>query len=172
MLVLVMAAAATLFVSFLSSAGTGQASDARQAAPPPAEGAFTARTTPGQQVTVPGSKPSVLFFFSIECGLCGPATQELAGVQRSLPAQANFVAVDIAPYETAEEIEDFLAGHQASSLAYASDTDARLITAYKINQVSTAVVLDAAGREVFRAVEPSAEQLRAALATAATDSGT
>lgn len=171
-MLLVTAAATTLFLSFLSSAGTGQAPDGRQAAPPPAKGAFTARTTQGQQVPVPGSKPSVLFFFNIECGACGPATEVLAGVQRSLPAQATFVAVDIAPYETAEKIEDFLAGNQGSSLAYASDTDARLITAYRISQVSTAVVLDAAGREVFRAVEPSAEQLRAALATAGSSPGT
>ena len=59
-------------------------------------------------------------------------------------------------YETADEIREFLAGNGASSLVFASDTDTRLITAYRINQVSTAVILDAAGTEVFRAVEPGA----------------
>lgn len=60
----------------------------------------------------------------------------------------------------------FLHENEASSLAFASDLNARLITAYQINQVSTVVVLDAAGRDVFRAVEPSAGQLRTALAAA------
>ncbi|MGD9430699.1 TlpA family protein disulfide reductase [Arthrobacter russicus] len=107
----------------------------------------------------------------MECGACGPGTRVLAEVQNSSPAAANYVAVDIAPYETAEEIKEFLAANNASALAFASDSDTRLITAYQINQLSTAVVLDAAGREVFRAVEPGAEQLREALATAGNDPG-
>ncbi|MDK8524985.1 alkyl hydroperoxide reductase [Corynebacterium kefirresidentii] len=85
-----------------------------------------------------------------------PGARVLAKVQRSSPAAVNYVAVDIASYETANEIREFLAGNGASSLAFASDTDTRLITAYRINQVSTAVILDAAGTEVFRAVEPGA----------------
>ncbi|WP_205677030.1 MULTISPECIES: thioredoxin-like domain-containing protein [unclassified Arthrobacter] len=136
---------------------------------PAAAAGFTAATSQGEQVPVPGSKPSVLFFFSIECGACGPGTRMLAEVQRSSPAAVNYVAVDIAPYETADEIKEFLAGNGASSLAFASDTDTRLITAYGINQVSTAVVLDAAGTEVFRAVEPDAAELRTALAAAGAD---
>ncbi len=170
-LLLVAAAAATLFVSFLSPAGTRQPPEARQAAAP-AGGAFTARTVQGEEIPVPGPKPSVLFFFNIECGACGPATKVLAELQRRSPADANYVAVDIAPYETARQIEDFLALNQASSLAYASDLNTQLITAYQITQVSTFVVLDDGGREVFRAVEPSAEQLKAALAAAGTNPGT
>ena len=156
------AAAAALFVSF-TSAPAHQAAGPREG---PATAGFTAVTSQGEQVPVPGSKPTVLFFFSIECGACGPGTQVLAEVQRSSPAAVNYVAVDIAPYETVDEITEFLAGNGASSLAFASDTDTRLITAYRINQVSTAVVLDAAGTEVFRAVEPGAAELRTALAAA------
>lgn len=172
MLLLVAAAAATLFMSFLPSSGTPQGSDTGAAAAAPAGGAFTARTAQGEQVPVPGPRPSVLFFFNIECGACGPATKMLAELQRSSPADANYIAVDIAPYETARQIEDFLALNQASSLAYASDLNTQLITAYQINQVSTVVVLDDGGKEVFRAVEPSAEQLQAALATAGGNPGT
>lgn len=108
-------------------------------------GEFTAQTTDGEEVPVPGTKPSVLFFFSIECGVCGPATNMLAEVQRSAPEAANFVVVDVANYETAPEIESFLAEYEASSLGYTIDTDARLITAYKVNQLSTVVVLDCLG---------------------------
>ncbi|MFJ6272396.1 TlpA family protein disulfide reductase [Pseudarthrobacter oxydans] len=160
-LLLAAASAAALLVSLTSNPATREAG----AGEDPALGTgFTALTSQGEQVSVPGSKPSVLFFFSIECGACGPGTRVLAEVQRSSPAAVNYVAVDIAPYETADQIREFLAGNGASSLAFASDTDTRLITAYGINQVSTAVVLDAAGTEVFRAVEPDAAELRTALA--------
>lgn len=131
-----------------------------------AAGAFTAQTAAGWQVSVPGSKPSVLFFFSIECGSCGPFTTMLAEVQQSASEAANYVVVDVAPYETAPEVEAFLAQNQASSLAYAIDTNTRLISAYQVNQLSTAVVLDASGTEVFRGVEPSVAQIRDALTKA------
>lgn len=161
-LILATTALGTLFVSLLSS-GDGSSS---VPAAPVTGGNFTASTVDGTQFPVPGSKPSVLLFFNIECGACGPATKVLAQVQQNSPANADYVAVDIAPQETAEEIKAFLHENDASTLAFTSDLNARLITAYQINQVSTVVVLDAAGREVFRAVEPGAEQLRTALAAA------
>ncbi|GAA1640735.1 hypothetical protein GCM10009700_29370 [Brevibacterium sanguinis] len=137
-----------------------RADQAGEGPAPAAAARFTAVTSQGEKVPVPGgSKPSVLFFFSIGCGACGPGIRVLAEVQNISPAAANYVAVDIAPYETAEEIKEFLAGNNASSLAFASDSDIRLVTAYQINQVSTAVVLDAAGIEVFRGVKPGAAEL-------------
>lgn len=138
----------------------------QSAAPAATAEAFTAQTAAGAQVSVPGSKPSVLFFFSVECGACGPFTKLLAEVQLSAPDAANYVAVDVASYETAPDVEAFLAQNQASSLAYAIDTNTRLISAYQVNQLSTAVVLDASGTEVFRGVEPSVAQIRDALTKA------
>ncbi|WP_344867232.1 TlpA family protein disulfide reductase [Amycolatopsis ultiminotia] len=129
-----------------------------------AAGAFTARTLLGEQVAVPGSRPSVLFFFSVGCGGCGPATHALAQAQQAVGTKANFVAVDIGPGETEQDITDFLTANQATTLAYASDTNTSLISAYQVTQLSTAVVLDAFGKPVFRAVEPAAEQIRAELA--------
>jgi hypothetical protein len=127
-------------------------------------GAFTARTSQGEQVAVPGSRPSVLFFFSVGCGGCGPATRALAQVQQAVGTKANFVAVDVAPGETEQDIKAFLTANQATSLAYASDTNATLLSAYQVTQLSTAVVLDASGKPVFRAVEPTAGTIRAELA--------
>ena len=90
----------------------------------------------------------------------------LAGVQRNAPQGANYVAVDVAPSETSADITSFLAQNNASSMAYATDTNAQLISAYQVNQLSTAVVLNASGTVVFRAVDPSAGQIRDALTTA------
>ncbi|SFB62785.1 Thioredoxin-like [Amycolatopsis marina] len=130
-----------------------------------APAALTARTVDGGQITVPGNRPSVLFFFSVECGSCGPATTALAQAEQAVGDTANFVAVDVAGYETKADVTDFLTAHEATTLAYAIDTDGQWIRTYQVNQLSTVVVLDASGKEVFRAIEPSAEQIQAELAT-------
>lgn len=131
-----------------------------------ASASFTARTLDGKRVTVPGSRPSVLFFFSVECGGCGPSAQALAEAQRDVGDRAAFVAVDIAGYETPADVKRFLTEFQATTLAYAIDTDAAWIRKFGVSQLSTAVILDASGKEVFRAVEPTAEQVRAELVKA------
>ncbi|WP_219418498.1 TlpA family protein disulfide reductase [Pseudonocardia nigra] len=127
--------------------------------------AFTATTLSGQQVNVPGGKPSVVFFFSVNCGTCGPGAQALAQAQQSAP-DANYVAVDVAPDETATDVAEFLTTNQATGLAYTLDTGGALTSSYQLTQLSTAVVLDAQGNTVYRGVDPTPDQIQAALATA------
>jgi len=80
--------------------------------------AFTATTLSGDQVAVPGNKPSVVFFFSATCATCGPGAQALAEAQASTP-DANYVAVDIDPNESVDDVREFLTANDASTLAYA-----------------------------------------------------
>ncbi|WP_103382801.1 TlpA family protein disulfide reductase [Pseudonocardia dioxanivorans] len=139
-------------------------------APTPAAGsgsemAFTATTLSGQQVSVPGGKPSVVYFFSVNCGTCGPDAQALAQLQQTTPG-ANFAAVDLDPRENVDDVRGFLNTNQASALPYTIDTDARLSTGYQIDQLGVAVVLDAAGNEVFRGYKPEPAQIQTALTQA------
>lgn len=127
--------------------------------------AFTASTSSGEEVPVPGGKPSVIFFFSVNCGTCGPGAQALAEAQASTP-EVNYVAVDIDPTESVDDVREFLTTNDATSLAYALDTDAALTHAYQLTQLSTAVVLDASGAEVYRGVDPTPTQIRSALTKA------
>ncbi|MBW0113547.1 TlpA family protein disulfide reductase, partial [Pseudonocardia sp. KRD-182] len=127
--------------------------------------AFTATTLSGQQVDVPGGKPSVVYFFTVNCGTCGPDAQALAQLQQTTPG-ANFAAVDLDPNETVEDIRGFLDTNQATDLAYAIDTDSRLLSGYQITQIGVAVVLDATGTEVFRGYKPTTEQIQTALTEA------
>lgn len=129
-------------------------------------GAFTASTAAGASVQVPSSKPTVMLFFSVECGSCGPETALLAELQSKAPDSANFVVVDVATAETTANVIAFLADNNASAIAYASDTNASLIAAYQVTQLSTVVVVNPAGAVVFRGVDPSASQVRDAIATA------
>ena len=127
--------------------------------------AFTATTLTGDQVAVPGSKPSVIFFFSATCGTCGPGARALAEAQTSTPG-ANYVAVDVDPGESVAVVREFLTTNGASTLAYARDTDAALTRAYRLTRLSTAVVLDASGTEVYRGVDPTPAQIYDALTKA------
>ena len=143
---------------------TGSAPAGANPANAAAAAALTARTLDGTQVTVPGGRPSVLFFFSVECGGCGPSAQALAQAQQAVGGKANFVAVDVAGYETAADVTSFLTNFKATTVAYAIDTHSQWIRTYQVNQLSTAVVLNSAGKETFRAVEPSTAQIKAELA--------
>lgn len=127
--------------------------------------AFTASTSTGEEIAVPGGKPSVVFFFSASCGTCGPGARALAEAQASTP-DANYVAVDIDPNESVAVVQEFLTANDASTLAYALDTDASVTRAYQLTQLSTAVVLDASGAEVYRGVDPTSNQIRTALSEA------
>lgn len=127
--------------------------------------AFTASTLSGDEVAIPGGRPSVIFFFSATGGTCGPGARALAEAQASTP-DANYVAVDIDPNESVNDVQEFLTANDASTLAYARDTDASLTRAYQLTQLSTAVVLDAGGTEVYRGVDPTSTQIRSALTKA------
>ncbi|WP_406690318.1 thioredoxin-like domain-containing protein [Saccharopolyspora sp. ID03-671] len=133
---------------------------------PAGSGAFTARTLAGNTIAVPDGKPAALFFFSVNCGTCGPGAVALAQAHQALGDKARFVAVDVAPSETDEDIRGFLTGNRAESLAFTRDTNAGLIGAYQINQLSTVVVIDPAGNEVYRGIEPSADHIQTALTQA------
>ena len=127
--------------------------------------AFSAKTLSGEEVSIPGGKPTVVFFFSAACGTCGPGARALAEAQATTP-DANYVAVDVDPNESVAVVRDFLTANDASTLAYARDTDATLTRAYQITQLSTAVVLDASGTEIYRGVDPTPTQIRDALTKA------
>ncbi|GAB7145672.1 thioredoxin-like domain-containing protein [Mycobacterium riyadhense] len=135
-----------------------------ETAAPVASATFTAQTLQGQQITVPdGSRPSVLLFFSVACGGCGPTAHALGQAQQATGAKATFVAVNIDPADSEQDIKDFLTANQATGLAYTRDTNATLMSTYQATQVSTVVVLDTSGRTAFRAVEPGADTIRAEL---------
>ena len=134
--------------------------------PAAAPTSFAATAVSGRQVVqIPGGKPSILFFFSSTCGSCGPGARSLAQAQRDL-AHANYVAVDVDPSDTVANVRAFLIANGASTLTYTMDPAARLTQVYQINQLSTAVVINASGGTVYRGVDPTPSQIRRALTKA------
>jgi len=125
---------------------------------------FAAPTESGEAITVPAGRPSVVLFFSVECGGCGPTATALAQVQAADPGAADFVVVDVAAYETAKDIKEFLAANSAHDLTYTIDTQGQLVADYQVTQLSTVLILDSDNTVAFRAIEPSTDQIRAELA--------
>lgn len=162
------AAAGVLLVGMLTGCSLSKEqhpASASQSTPVSGAG-FTARTVSGEPIKIPGGRPTVVLFFSVECGGCGPTANALAQAQADQPAAANFVVVDVASYESESDIKGFLDANRAPDLGYASDADGQLIAQYEVTQLSTVLVLDDANRVVFRAIEPSADEIRAELAKA------
>lgn len=173
--VLVVTAAVAIVLALVFGLNAARLSNTGSAAPPAAAkagaaaqanaaGAFTAQTLGGARVNVPGSRPSVLFFYSVECGACGPGAQSLAHAQKAEGAKANFVAVNVNPGDTDGDISAFLRDNQAEQLALIRDSNARLLQQYQIHQLSTAIILNASGRIVYRAVDPTTAQIQSELA--------
>ena len=90
--------------------------------------------------------------------------QSLAEAQKAVGAKANFVAVNVNPGDTDGDINGFLRDNQAKQLALIRDTNARLLQAYQVTQLSTAVILNASGQVVYRGVDPTAAQIQSELA--------
>lgn len=125
---------------------------------------FTVRTVAGTTTTLPGSRPVVLLFFSVECGGCGPSARALATAQAADPAAADFAAINEAG-ETAPSIDGFLRANHASTLGYSIDTTGALVARYGVSQLSTVVILDPHGVVTYRAVEPDAATIEGQLRT-------
>ena len=163
-LLLVGALIAVLAVAAVVYTALTPASSAPGPGPAGAPVSFTAATMSGQQLSVPGGKPSVLLFLGVHCGGCGATAAALGQLQQQAPAAANFVGVDITPGETDSDVRGFLYANHATGLGYAFDTDTRLIKALGVTQLTTVVVLDASGAPTWRAVEPTPAQVQAELA--------
>lgn len=122
----------------------------------------------GTTVRVPDGKPAALFFFSVGCGSCIGGARSLHAAEQRVGARADFLAVDVAPSEPASSIRQFLDYVHAPDLPVTVDTHARLIRHYKVAALSTLVVVDPSGKVTYRATDPTATQIRAALTRAGT----
>lgn len=158
-LVVVLAVAAVVYTAVRPAATTSSAAGGPVT--------FTATTVSGQQIAVPGGKPSVLLFLGVNCGGCGPTATTLGRLQAQTPGAANFVGVDITPGESAADVRGFLTANHADGLGVALDSDTHLISVLGVTQLTTVVVLDATGAPTYRAVEPTPAQVQTALAAVA-----
>ena len=148
-----------------TSIAAGSSAAARAAATGPTAGAALT-TIDGTTVHVPSSKPSVLVFISISCADCSTAAKAVSKAQTAAGDKATFLAVDLDPGVPASDLHSFLAYVDAKNLPTTVDAKFALMAKYQVNALSSVIVIDPAGKVTYRAVDPSAHAITAAIGEA------
>lgn len=173
------AAAATLF-TIAALAACGHTTSTTAASRPPAPSStsgpagvypVSVTTVDGTQVSVPGAVPTAVLFFSQTCGACVGGGKSLAQAHAAAQQSGDksaFLAVDMVPAETAQDVTAFRGQIGAPNLPAALDPGATLSGRYQISAPTTVIVVDPGGTVTYRAVAPSADQITTALHQAAT----
>ncbi len=129
--------------------------------------AVSAVALDGRKVTLPGTRPTVVFFFAGWCGTCVPEAAALAEVHRRHGADVDIVAVDVDPGDTPDTIRQFLAAAGNPAYPVVHDVSGALSEAFEVSALDTTVIIDRSGNIVYRDSVPStAAQLREGFAKA------
>ena len=132
--------------------------------PVPAVG-IALRTIDGATVHVPSSKPTVLAYIAMGCADCAAAAKAAGQASHTLGSTATVLAVDLDPGAPASEVNAFLDYVGAKGLpVVVDDTHFDLSRKYAVTALSSVIVIDPAGKVTYRAVNPSADAITAAVA--------
>jgi peroxiredoxin len=127
---------------------------------------FTATTTAGTQFSLPAGKPAVVFFMAGWCTSCYAEAQALARIEQQHGDKVSILAVSPDPSDSLAAIRRF-AEQVGAEYGFAHDVTGTLAQALGARSLDTTVVVDAAGRVVYRDGHPTDEAtLRTALAQA------
>ncbi len=123
--------------------------------------AVSAVALDGRKVTLPGTRPTAVFFFAGWCGTCVPEAATLAEVHRRHGANVDIVAVDVDPGDTPETIRQFLEAAGNPGYPVVHDVSGALREAFEVSALDVTVITDRSGKIVYRDSVPStAAQLR------------
>ncbi len=122
-------------------------------------------TVDGRTVEIGGGKPTALFFMAAWCTTClGEAEAWQALIEAGKAEGVTVLAVDVDPSDTRESLQQFRSALKRDPLQWAMDANGELARRYQVARLDTTVVLDGAGKEVYRdQVVSTVEQLQKAL---------
>lgn len=123
-------------------------------------------TISDEKITVPGTKPTALFFFSVGCGECAGGAKSLAEAGKALNGKAHTLAVDMDPSESAQTIRQFLHYNKIPDVPAVIDKNAALSQKYQVAALSTLIVVDPSGKVTYRATDPAPNKIQTALKNA------
>lgn len=108
-------------------------------------------STEGEPVTVPGERPTVLYFMASWCFTCVPQAEAMKELEAEYADQAQFIAVDVTPENTKAEVDGFreLAGFPKHP--YVVDETGQLSKKYEIISLDSTVVIAPDGEILARA---------------------
>jgi peroxiredoxin len=122
--------------------------------------AFSVAAVDGTVVSSPSGKPEVLLFLTSQgCSSCQAQAETLDQLARRAGGQATLLGIEMDPSVRTRDLIKF--GNDLGGLHYplASDSDGSLQRRFGANALGTVVILDAAGHGVYRAVDPTLEDM-------------
>ncbi|HLY28376.1 MAG TPA: TlpA disulfide reductase family protein [Aggregatilineales bacterium] len=115
--------------------------------------AITLPTFDHQNITLPAqsNQVTVLFTMGYWCSDCIAGAKTLAQLQGAYADRGvRFVAVDVTPNVTADDLPVFIDQIGSNQMEWAMDASGHFANLYAVNALDTAIVLDRQGYEVYR----------------------
>ena len=100
-------------------------------------------------------KPTIIYFTAYWCSSCIPKAQELGQLYQEYNGRVNIIALDVDPTSTPELLDRFKQAAGNGAFVWAFDSGSKVATAYQVNSLSTAIILDGEGRIVYRGGFPT-----------------
>jgi thiol-disulfide isomerase/thioredoxin len=124
-------------------------------------------TLAGRTFRFLAGRPAVVYFMAAWCSDCQPEAQALGQLQRQLGDRVAILAVDVDPSDLESQTRAFFHTAGDPGYAVARDQSGRLAGAFAVRALDTTVVVNPAGRVVYRdEVATDLPTLKTALAKA------
>lgn len=148
-----------------SPAGTRTAPPATDTSPEADEAdAIAVVDLDGEEVLVPEPGAyTVTYFYGVGCPSCVAALEEIAVAKDSAPADTTYLAININPSDEPGLIREFFEHIGNPGLILLRDPELAIAERYDVAALGTTLVFDPSGEEVFRGVDPNANELVSAL---------
>ncbi|MEV8338861.1 TlpA disulfide reductase family protein [Leucobacter sp. NPDC077196] len=148
----VLAAAALILILSLTALNRG--SEITPAAGPAGGNAgdgIEITSTDGKALTVPSTRPTVLYFMASWCYTCVPQAEAMEELEQEYAGKADFVAVDVTPENTKTQVDQFreLAGNPG--YPFVVDRTGALTQKYAVMSLDSTVVVAPDGEVLGRA---------------------
>jgi cytochrome oxidase Cu insertion factor (SCO1/SenC/PrrC family) len=118
----------------------------------------------GNNITLSDQNPTIIYFMAAWCPTCIGGEQVLKKVNQAYP-NVQLITLDLDPStDTKEDLAAFQQQFGGNWAHVLDDEDRTITNLFKVNQLEVMVLVDQNKEEVFRAVNPSFEQLKEELA--------
>jgi thiol-disulfide isomerase/thioredoxin len=107
-------------------------------------------TLAGGTFRLPAGRPAVVYFMAAWCSDCQPEAQALGQLQRQLGDRVAILAVDADPSDLESRTRAFFHTAGDPGYAIARDQNGRLAGAFAVRVLDTTMVVNPAGRVVYR----------------------
>ena len=105
----------------------------------------------GKALTVPSTRPTVLYFMASWCYTCVPQAEAMKELEQEYADKADFVAVDVTPETTKTQVDQFREMAGTPGYPFVVDRTGELTQKYAVTSLDSTVVIAPDGDILGRA---------------------